>query len=102
MDTRISPIAGTWYPGHADALRSMIDHCLKDEPTQHYETLYGLLVPHAGLRYSGLVAGYSFHHLRNRSYKIVVVIGPSHYPYPAALLSTAHEAYQTPLGTIPV
>jgi hypothetical protein len=80
----------------------MLDQYLAVEPAAQYQHLYGLLAPHAGLRYSGPVAGYSFRHLRNRMYDMVVVIGPSHYSYPAALISTGHDAYQTPLGTIPV
>ena len=33
---------------------------------------------------------------------LVVVVGPMHQPTPGSILVTAHEAYSTPLGDIPV
>ncbi|MBI5957132.1 MAG: AmmeMemoRadiSam system protein B, partial [Chloroflexi bacterium] len=55
-------------------------------------------------RYSGPVAGYAFKALQQQTPEVDVValIGPSHYPYDAAAVTSAHEAYQTPLGMIPV
>jgi len=60
------------------------------------------MAPHAGHIYSGPVAGYTFAALRVLTPDLVVVISPSHYPYPQPLLTTAHQAYSTPLGTVPV
>lgn len=101
-DIRPSPIAGTWYPGNASALRNALDSYLGDAPPQVYEPLLGVLAPHAGMRFSGGVAGKAFRYLKGKTFEFVVIIAPSHYPYPAALISTAHGAYQTPLGKIPV
>lgn len=101
-DIRPSPIAGKWYPGNAVALQQALDTYLEPTPTDQPKNLLGLLAPHAGMRYSGPVAGKSFRYLRDQRFDTVVVISPSHYPYPAAVITTAHEAYQTPLGTIPV
>ena len=61
-----------------------------------------VMAPHAGHRYSGPVAGYAFAALRGLSPELVAVISPMHYPYQEPLLTTAHEAYATPLGVIPV
>lgn len=101
-DIRQSPIAGQWYPGAADTLRSTLESYIGSAPVEPYAALYGLLAPHAGLVYSGPVAGYAFRHLIGRRYALVVVIGPSHYPYPDPLLTTGHTAFETPLGQIPV
>jgi AmmeMemoRadiSam system protein B len=60
------------------------------------------MAPHAGHLYSGPVAGYSFAALRGLRPELVAVVSPMHYPYDEPLLSTAHAAYATPLGTIPV
>jgi AmmeMemoRadiSam system protein B len=46
------------------------------------------------------VAGYAFATLRGLKPDLVAVISPMHYPYPEGLLTTAHAAYETPLGTI--
>jgi AmmeMemoRadiSam system protein B len=32
----------------------------------------------------------------------VVLVGPSHYPYAAPAITSGHDAYETPLGTVPV
>ena len=61
-----------------------------------------VMAPHAGHRYSGPIAGYAFAALRGLSPELVAVISPMHYPYQEPLLTTAHEAYATPLGVIPV
>jgi AmmeMemoRadiSam system protein B len=61
-----------------------------------------VMAPHAGHIYSGPVAGYAFATLRDLEPEIVAVISPMHQPYSQALLTTAHQAYNTPLGTVPV
>jgi AmmeMemoRadiSam system protein B len=48
------------------------------------------------------VAGYAFAALRGKKPDVVVVVSPMHYPYYEPLLTTGHDAYSTPLGTIPV
>jgi AmmeMemoRadiSam system protein B len=61
-----------------------------------------VIAPHAGHIYSGPVAGHAFAALRGLAPDLVAVISPMHYPYNQPLISTAHEAYSTPLGNIPV
>ena len=61
-----------------------------------------LIVPHAGLIYSGLTAAHAFKALQGRVYQRVVILSPSHQPFPGQVLTTAHQAYWTPLGTIAV
>jgi hypothetical protein len=60
------------------------------------------MAPHAGHRYSGPVAGYAFAALQGLKPDLVAVVSPMHYPYQSPLLTTAHAAYGTPLGEIPV
>jgi hypothetical protein len=60
------------------------------------------MTPHAGHRYSGPVAGHAFAAFRGLKPEIVAVVSPMHYPYREPLLTTAHQAYSTPLGEIPV
>ena len=102
VDIRPSPIAGTWYPGSAESLRLALDSYLGDAPESSYEALYGVMVPHAGMRFSGSVAGSAFRHLIGRRYDVVVVISPSHHRYPHALLTSGHDAFRTPSGVVPI
>ena len=60
-DLRPSPIAGTWYPGDAEALARSVDLQLAEvelEPAAG--PVVGLIAPHAGHRYSGGVAAHAF------------------------------------------
>jgi MEMO1 family protein len=103
VDVRPSPIAGTWYPGTPDDLSRELDRFLKPPDTAPPAgELVGVIVPHAGHRYSGPVAGRAFELMRGSKPEIVAVVSPMHNLAPAPVLTCGHEAYQTPLGTIPV
>src|SRR5574339_379878 len=103
LDVRPSPIAGTWYEGDPRVLARIIDEYLDEAqlPDLNGEVMT-VIAPHAGHRYSGPVAGYAFAAIRGRSPDLVAVIAPMHHPYYEALITTAHDAYSTPLGEIPV
>jgi len=102
-DVRPSPIAGTWYPGHPEQLARTVDAYLnRAEVAPVPGRLVGVLAPHAGHRYSGAVAGHAFKLLMGRQVDIVALVGPSHYAYRGAVLTTGHDAYATPLGEVPV
>ncbi len=64
--------------------------------------IIALISPHAGHAYSGPVAGYCFAALRNLRPDLVVILSPYHQYHPGAILTTSHQAYQTPLGIVPV
>ncbi len=101
-ELRPSPIAGTWYPGTAEALGSMVDRFLDNVPEQEvHGRLLGLVSPHAGYIYSGQVAAYGYRLLRDRQFSRVVVLSPCHAPYPGRFLVSARH-YATPLGKVPV
>lgn len=103
FDIRPSPIAGQWYAGNARRLAESVDGYLAAAQLPEINgEIIGVMAPHAGHRYSGPVAGYAFAALRGQRPELVAVIAPMHYPYPQALLTSAHAAYQTPLGTIPI
>jgi len=105
LDVRPSPLAGKWYPADPAVLAAEVDRYL----TQARESLprldgevIGVVSPHAGLRYSGPVAGYAFAAVQGQKPDLVAVLAPMHYPYQYPLLTTAHQAYATPLGVVPV
>ncbi len=62
----------------------------------------GVITPHAGYRYSGRTAGYAFRAVQGLEVDLVVVVSPFHNYHPESFVTTAHEAYWTPLGEIPV
>lgn len=102
-DVRPSPIAGTWYPADAKQLEASIDSFLKEAPDHIPDgEILGIIVPHAGHRYSGEVASHAFRLLCNASPQVVAVLSPYHHPHPGRVLTSGHEAYRTPLGEIAV
>ena len=117
LDVRPSPIAGTWYEGDSKMLARVVDEYLDEAqlPDLSGEVI-GVIAPHAGHRYSGAVAGYAFATLRRAERrderseerrrsavtKIVAVIAPMHHPYAQPLITSAHDAYSTPLGDVPI
>ena len=103
-DLRPSQIAGLWYEGDPQALTRQVDAFLSHARLPELKgEVVALIAPHAGHIYSGRTAGYAFRAVMGRSYNRVAVISPLHRGlYSDPLLTTAHQAYQTPLGAVPV
>jgi AmmeMemoRadiSam system protein B len=100
---RPSAIAGTWYEGQPKALARAVDTYLdRAELPELPGEVIALVAPHAGHIYSGPVAGYAFAAVRGSHFDLVAVVSPMHQPTYEPLLTTAHAAYGTPLGTVPV
>lgn len=100
---RPSPIAGTWYSANPRQLRATVTACLEgaDLPALPGDVV-GLVAPHAGYRYSGPVAGHAFKAVQGQHFDRVAVISPLHQYYPYPILTSAHSAYCTPLGEMPL
>ena len=103
LNLRPSPIAGTWYEGRPELLKRNIDAYLDNARLPELPgDVIAVVAPHAGHRYSGAVAGYAFAALRDHAPDLVAVISPMHHPYAQPLITSSHDAYTTPLGTIPI
>ncbi len=102
-EPRPSPIAGTWYPGTPQALAHSVDAQLeRAHPKSPSGEVVALVVPHAGHRYSGDVAALAFRVVQGTSFETVAVVAPMHHPYPGHILTSAHPAYETPLGAVEI
>jgi len=100
---RPSPLAGRWYDDDPDVLARSVDAYLDDVQLPALEgEVIAVIAPHAGHLYSGPVAGYAFAALRGRSPDLVALIGPMHHPFVEPLITTAYDAYSTPLGDVQV
>lgn len=103
LDIRPSPIAGQWYPGDPNKLANSVDRYIREARLPKLEgKIVAIVAPHAGHIYSGPVAGYAFAALQGLKPELVAVISPMHGFYTEPYLTTAHQAYETPLGAIPV
>jgi MEMO1 family protein len=102
-NTRPSPIAGRWYPDDPKQLADTIDQYVNAAILPDLDgEVVGVMAPHAGLIYSGPVAGYAFAALKGIEPEIVAVVSPMHHPYSQSILTSAHSDYATPLGQVPV
>ena len=101
LDLRPSPIAGQWYPANPGRLAESVDEYINAADLPEIEgEVVGVMSPHAGHRYSGPVAGYAFAAMRGLQPDLAVVISPMHHYASDPLLTSAHDAYETPLGTM--
>lgn len=84
--TRKAAVAGYFYPASKTQLVREISGFLDQVPDlPENEPLKGLIVPHAGYRYSGQVAAYAYALLRANPgrWKKIVAIGPAQLRRPA-------------------
>jgi AmmeMemoRadiSam system protein B len=103
LAVRPSPLAGRWYDDDPDVLARSVDDYLDDAHLPELEgEVIAVIAPHAGHIYSGAVAGYAFAAIRGQGPDVVAVVGPMHHPYIEPLITTAYEAYMTPLGQVQV
>jgi Memo-like protein len=100
---RRSVIAGSWYPGTESGLARAVDGYLAgvDQPPVSGQLL-GLISPHAGYAYSGQTAAYAYHQLQGWQIDTVVLLGPSHRAWVGDYAVSAEDAYETPLGLVPL
>lgn len=103
MDIRPSQLAGQWYPANPKKLAESVDSYIKNaRPPEIKDEVIALVSPHAGHIYSGPVAGYAFKALQGSQANLVIILSPLHQGHHGAVLTTGHDAYRTPLGTVPV
>jgi AmmeMemoRadiSam system protein B len=96
---RRSPFAGTWYPADPFELGSLVDRFLEDAPRLELPgKLFALISPHAGLAYSGPVAGAGYRLLLDQRFDTSILLGPSHRRWFDALAVYPQGAFATPLG----
>ncbi len=102
-EIRPSPIAGMWYSADPKRLANDVDKYIAQAHLPSFEgKVIGVLTPHAGYRFSGPTAGYAFRTILGASIDLAAVVSPMHEYHPASILTSAHQAYATPLGDVPV
>ena len=102
LRVRAPAVAGLFYPAEEAVLSKTIDGLLAAAPAHHIPRLKGLVCPHAGYPYSGPTAAIAYKTLAGRDVQTVVILGPSHYALFQGASVANTDAYQTPLGTVPI
>jgi AmmeMemoRadiSam system protein B len=91
-------VAGYFYPGRPDDLRSTIEGMV--DPGAAKKKAVAAVSPHAGFVYSGPVAGALFSSIQMP--ERFVLLGPSHRMINSRFALMREGAWETPLGTVPV
>lgn len=104
MHVKTPTVAGMFYPGTEHELRDTVDSLMRSVSADTDTRPHALIAPHAGYQYSGPIAAQAYATLQSWAQTIdrVAVLAPSHrVAFRGIALSNA-DAFQTPLGTIPV
>jgi len=99
---RAPAVAGLFYPKDEKALSKMLDGFLEVVPTQSVTNVRALICPHAGYEFSGPVAAHAYKTIVGRDFETVIILAPSHYADFRGASVPATDAYETPLGRVPV
>jgi len=101
---KVHPCAGAdrWFPGDGERLGRLVDAYLAGMTMPMAKPPVALIAPHAGYQFSGSVAGKGYATLKGRSYKRVILFGLSHRVALRGASVLRVDAYETPLGRIPV
>jgi AmmeMemoRadiSam system protein B len=109
---RLPAQAGTFYPDTEGALRTQIQQsflhplgpkAIPTTPGTRNQNLLGLIVPHAGYKYSGPVAAHSYYHLASAGiFESVIILGPNHTGLGSGVSTMTEGEWSTPLGDVPI
>jgi hypothetical protein len=104
MHTRPAAVAGSFYDADPTALRASVAQHLRAAGAARGPAPKALIVPHAGYVYSGPVAAHAYAELvpLRGHVRRVVLLGPAHRVALRGLALPEAEAFETPLGVIPV
>jgi AmmeMemoRadiSam system protein B len=104
MKIRPAAVAGLFYKDDPASLREDVSELLaRVEPGQHPPPR-ALIVPHAGYIYSGSTAAQAYARLRPLRKKIrrILLFGPAHRVYLQGMAVPGAQAFNTPLGNVPL
>ncbi len=106
MRIRPAAVAGTFYPAAPPALTALVARCLDEAatPAEGAPVPEAVVVPHAGLVYSGPIAASAYRRLAPAAAQItrVVLAGPSHRVAFRGIAATSTDRWETPLGPVAV
>jgi MEMO1 family protein len=100
---------GKYYPQSAEKLNQLLDECFqqakKIQESSHgepIENLRALVCPHADPRCSGITAAIAYMQVAGRDIHRVIIMGPTHTARFKGAMIPLYDAYETPLGYVPV
>jgi len=97
-------VAGMFYPEDPTELKKLILSLLEENKTsKKYNNIVGIVSPHAGYIYSGKSAAVAYNVLNeNTTFETAIILSPSHQEYFKGCCIYDGDAYETPIGEIPI
>ena len=106
LRVRPAAVAGLFYPAEAEALAGAVHQALQQATARIAPgpAPKAIIAPHAGYVYSGPVAASAYARVmvRRGAVERVVLLGPAHTVPLTAVAAPAVDAFETPLGLVPV
>ncbi len=102
MDKIKSPsVAGTFYPADKEELNSIISNFKQNLKTECKYSSRAVIVPHAGLVYSGQLA-FDTLSILDKNIKTLFIFAPTHRVGFPGLCLSSYDEWETPLGNIEI
>jgi AmmeMemoRadiSam system protein B len=104
---RRAAVAGSFYPAETPALQDRIEDCFQTHPLgplgarSFSSSLFGGMVPHAGIVYSGACAAH-FYSIVPSNVESVVLLGVNHRGIGSDAALSPADSWETPLGAVKV
>ena len=99
---KTADLAGKWYsPSPVDLSNELSGYLNEAHVPEFTHNPIAFFVPHAGFRFSGQVAAYSYKVIEKIKPKTIILVGASHHKYQENTASVFNDEYfSTPLGKI--
>lgn len=96
-------VAGAFYPADKEELNQTLTNLLnQSEKISAEGKLRILIVPHAGIQYSGPTAAAGFKQAEGKNYKRIIILGASHRAWFNHAAVFAEGSWETPLGIVEI
>lgn len=102
MKIRYPAVQGTFYPSDNNELENMLSDFDSRVQVNAAGKPKALIVPHAGIIYSGLTAAYAYKYAGGHKYRSAVIFAPSHRVAFYGMSGSDHDEYEFTGGSIRV
>jgi AmmeMemoRadiSam system protein B/AmmeMemoRadiSam system protein A len=96
-------VSGTFYPSSKEELARAVDKFIEEADVKSEKgDIIAAIAPHAGYVYSGSVAGYTYKAIKDKAFKLAILMGPSHFEFFDGISVYNKGSFQTPLGNVEI
>ena len=94
--------AGTFYPFDKKDISKNMNNFFSIVNRDKIDDLHGIIVPHAGIMYSGQTAAHAYGLIPKNKFKKVIILAPNHTVYLAGAVGDPNAVWTSPFGDISI